>query len=66
MDLAFNNLQLLICHKTKPNQTHSLVSQWKFTNLIAYHLCTGNKFYFDDSAQSAGVVKYTDCTSTVR
>ena len=22
MDLALNNLQWLICHKTKPNQTH--------------------------------------------
>ena len=24
MDLALNNLQWLICHKTKPNQTKSI------------------------------------------
>ena len=25
MDLALNNLQRLICHKTKPNQTKSVI-----------------------------------------
>ena len=27
MDLALNNLQWLICHKTKPNQTKAMYSK---------------------------------------
>ena len=48
MDLALNNLQWLICHKTKPNQTKP--------SLI---LLPGPLYI----AQSAGAVEYIDCTS---
>ena len=31
MDLALNNLQWLICHKTKPNKTIDITSQFTLT-----------------------------------
>ena len=36
MDLALNNLQWLICHKTKPNQTNYLYVyiDWLLSNLV--------------------------------
>ena len=36
MDLVLNNLQKLICHKTKPNQTSFLDKHIHFIMLVAY------------------------------
>ena len=39
MDLALNNLQRLICHKTKPSNHHlRLISAWLITRLLSFHL----------------------------
>ena len=32
MDLALNNLQRLICHKTKPNETNPVLKIWGGSN----------------------------------
>ena len=46
-DSTLNNLQWLVCHETKPNQTKQNVnSLWETILLVA---------------QSAGAVEYTDC-----
>ena len=34
MDLALNNLQWLICHKTKPNQTYVQPNDWHLIELL--------------------------------
>ena len=43
-DLALNNLQWLICHKTKPNQTKSYILIYMYKkdvvlNNIQYFIC---------------------------
>ena len=63
MDLALNNLQRLICHKTQ--QTNHL-NVWKQTTdvkLLRLHNNTWNHFIV---AQSAGAVEYTDSISAER
>ena len=36
MDLALNNLQWLICHKTKPNQTKPKIYTFPFVYSYVY------------------------------
>ena len=58
-DLALNNLQWLISHKTKPNQT-SLYLQ-SFSYMWHKAGCMGHPVKFELTiAQSAGAVEYTD------
>ena len=41
LDLALNNLQWLICHKTRPNQTKpNLIVQWftSLTEVLGLHM----------------------------
>ena len=47
MDLALNNLQMLICHKTKPNQTNDGAPQRILlcvTNFVHYFLYLSRVF----------------------
>ena len=37
MDLALNNLQWLVCHKTKPNITRNQLNITKAINFIFYY-----------------------------
>ena len=55
-DLALNNLQGLICHKTQPNQIIYICTYF----LYIYMHMHAHIFSF---AQSAGAVEYTDCFS---
>ena len=41
MDLALNNLQMLMCHKTKPNQTNTI---YNTKVLLRYKLLNGPNF----------------------
>ena len=74
--LALNNLQWLICHKTKANKTCTkdfskvLGHIWTYTLYVylcisllffySFYQYSGNKIF----AQSAGALEYTDCFST--
>ena len=61
-DLALNNLQWLICHKTHPNQIIYLIYMYKedlALNNLQWLIC-----HKTQPNQLAGTVEYTDCIST--
>ena len=57
---GINNLQWLMCHKTKPNQTQAKFLQFLQNILLRlFH----KEMILSIVTQSAGAVEYTDCFS---
>ena len=62
MDQALNNLQWLICHKTKTNQTNLLLIHLSLNNLTQRQLFTQNL----TGLNSEFLLLYTSCNTKIK
>ena len=77
-DLALNNLQWLVCHKTKPNQTHRRICLYRLKHGLTIHcfrpsslcpvieiLSTQAKFLVPSAYYTMINITFTFCTTNV-